>query len=431
MEVNNSDQLFSDELIAAVGANSGIDFAFQLQMQEAIRASLTSSSSSNDVVFRVYFKGLVSTETVSKIKMSFAGIGVAICDANDCCLHQSRKSFLLDSGGRGTETDLVELEALIQALNLAVDLELNRVIILCDCNSIYQYLTGERLPTNNKIVTLVDKLNLIRGKFVYYHPIHVNQNDIKFVYKLARNAINSEVKKWANSDSDVAITEPCKICFEYFCPDKLFSVKKCLHRYCFSCMRKHVEAKLLQGKLPQCPYEKCESNIRVESCKTFLKPESYVLLRSRVKEASIPLADKLYCPFSDCSALMSITEVKEHTPSSSSSSSGMRQCVECQRHFCVNCKVPWHNNFTCIDYMKSSLFKSSNEAKLKSLATTKEWRECIRCKNLVELAKGCYHIYCRCGHEFCYKCGAAWINKTPTCKCRLWDEHNIIYAQRR
>lgn len=138
MEVEISDHLFSDELIAA---DSGIDFAFQLQMQEAIRASLTSSSSSNDVVSRVYFKGLVSNETITNIKMSFAGIGVAICDANDFCLHESRQSFLLDAGGRGTEGDIVELEALIEALNLAVNLGLNRVIIFCDCNSVYEYVS--------------------------------------------------------------------------------------------------------------------------------------------------------------------------------------------------------------------------------------------------------------------------------------------------
>ncbi|GLJ14355.1 hypothetical protein SUGI_0231910 [Cryptomeria japonica] len=33
----------------------------------------------------------------------------------------------------------------------------------------------------------------------------------------------------------------------------------------------------------------------------------------------------------------------------------------------------------------------------------------------------------RCDFEFCHVCGAEWKKKNPTCKCDLWDEHNIIH----
>ncbi|CAL8999751.1 unnamed protein product [Prunus brigantina] len=45
---------------------------------------------------------------------------------------------------------------------------------------------------------------------------------------------------------------------------------------------------------------------------------------------------------------------------------------------------------------------------------------------MVELDSGCYHITCRCGHQFCYTCGAEWKNKKATCDCPLWDEHYAI-----
>lgn len=32
----------------------------------------------------------------------------------------------------------------------------------------------------------------------------------------------------------------------------------------------------------------------------------------------------------------------------------------------------------------------------------------------------------RCGHEFCYTCGAEWKNKEATCTCPLWDEEHIL-----
>ncbi|MFS7899293.1 putative E3 ubiquitin ligase RBR family [Helianthus anomalus] len=78
--------------------------------------------------------------------------------------------------------------------------------------------------------------------------------------------------------------------------------------------------------------------------------------------------------------------------------------------------------------MKSHKLKSTGEAKLKSLATKKGWNECIKCKNSVELAFGCYHIYCRCGYEFFYTCGVERVNKKPACRCPLWKERNILYA---
>ena len=35
-------------------------------------------------------------------------------------------------------------------------------------------------------------------------------------------------------------------------------------------------------------------------------------------------------------------------------------------------------------------------------------------------------FFFRCGHEFCYSCGAEWKNKQRTCSCPIWDEENII-----
>nr|XP_043613022.1 uncharacterized protein LOC122584995 [Erigeron canadensis] len=414
------------------------DLAFELQMQEAIDLSSSSSKGHDDEpVYKIYIKGLVGHETVMNIRMSFAGIGVAICDSTSDtnCVSKFRKSFLLEAGGGRRKTEeIVELNAFLEGLNAAVNLGFKKVHVFTDTESVYHYVTGKARPTNKKIVTLVDQLmNLIQRNFACCGPFLVTQNNIKFAYKLAQDAISSEASKWAESDSGVTLVEQCTICLEYLYSDQMFSVNKCLHRYCFSCMGKHVEAKLFQGKLPECPHEKCMSKLELQSCKTFLKPELCNIMSSRLKETSIPPEEKVYCPFSNCSALMSKTEVQERTATSSTAAqgTGMIKCINCNRLFCIKCKVPWHYNITCSAYMKSFLFKSSNEAKLKSLATKNRWRQCIKCNNMVELAKGCYHIYCRCGYEFCYTCGAEWINKKATCRCLLWDERNIIYSQKR
>lgn len=34
--------------------------------------------------------------------------------------------------------------------------------------------------------------------------------------------------------------------------------------------------------------------------------------------------------------------------------------------------------------------------------------KCKSCMRLVEKSKGCNHMTCKCGFEFCYICGQAW-----------------------
>lgn len=253
-------------------------------------------------------------------------------------------------------------------------------------------LNRMRRPSN-KIETLVDELSLILRKHSYRGPFKARQNDVKSSYKLARDAIATQSIKFAKNASEL-----CTTCFEYIYSDQMFSVNECLHRYCFSRMRKHVKSKLLQGQLPECPHDKCEYKLDVKSCKKFLNQKLYDILSLRIEEASISPTDRVYCPLSRCSALMSKSEVKVFTASISSSytrGTGMRKCVKCRHRFCVYCKVPWHYKVSCSNYKKSLQYRKSNEAKLKSLATKNGWRECIKCKNMVELAAGCYHINCR------------------------------------
>ncbi|XP_034218857.1 probable E3 ubiquitin-protein ligase ARI3 [Prunus dulcis] len=168
---------------------------------------------------------------------------------------------------------------------------------------------------------------------------------------------------------------------------------------------------------------KCEVNII--TCKKLLSPELADVMIERIKESSIPVTEKVYCAFPMCSALMSKKEVLEHTKTSFVSEGG-RKCMKCQLYFCVNCKVPWHYDMSCYDYQRSETNSLAEEQLLKSLAMKKLWRQCSKCKHMVELDSGCYHITCRCGHQFCYTCGAEWKNKRATCSCPLWDEHHII-----
>jgi hypothetical protein len=386
------------------------------------------SSDAATATFRVYCKGLVSEEKVVNglgKEEVLVGIGVAICDDRDDLVFELRKPVV----GSGKSRQVAEIRALIEGLSAAVELELKRVVFYCDYYPLYQFVSGRWPPKQPKIAMLVSQVNLLQRKFVYSAPVLVARNDIKFAFKLAREAIVSQIHRPLGSGSSKNSFETCVICLDETDVGQIFSVDGCLHRYCFSCMKQHVEVKLLNGMLPKCPHEGCNSELKIESCRKFLTPKLIEIMGHRLEEASIPVTEKIYCPHPDCSALMSKSEVLEYSKRTlfdTAERLGVRKCAKCENLFCINCKVPWHSNMSCLDYKRRNPYPLAADAKLKTLADRNLWRQCIKCNHMIELATGCYHITCRCGYEFCYTCGAEWKNKKATCSCPLWDDANIM-----
>jgi len=295
----------------------------------------------------------------------------------------------------------------------------------------FHQVTGKSTPRQGNLATLVGQVALLRRKFAYCSSVLVNEVlvshlNIKVALKLANEALLSQVTWPEASTSTGNMKETCPICVDDLDGGKMFSIAGCLHRYCYSCMKSHVHVKLVQAMLPKCPHDGCKTDLTLKMCKTFLTPELYGIMKERVQESAIAAADKIYCPYPRCSALMSRTEISANTRAGGSS-----KCKRCRGLFCLHCKVPWHNNMSCVAYKRSNPSPSVEDAKLKSLARKNLWRQCVKCSHMVELGEGCNHISCRCGHQFCYVCGAEWRNKKATCKCPLFDEQRIIYAPNR
>lgn len=391
--------------------------------------SSSSKSKENTEVFRVYFKGMLSEESVrstssSQKTMTFAGIGVAICDSRDELIFEMRKPLDLIEGDRINRRS-VEGKALIEALNAAAALDLKRIVFYCDYYTLYQQVSGRWPPKQAKLKAFVDHIKHLRKSFTYSAPSFIARNDVKFAFKLAREAISSQINK--PSESNNGKLENCVICSDDKFTDQFFTIDNCKHKYCFSCMKQHVEVKLLHGIVPKCPHEGCELELKVESCEIFMTPKLIEMMKHRIKEASIPVTEKVYCPYPKCSALMSKSQLSKLPRFINEN--GARTCFKCHGDFCVNCRVPWHKNMNCAEYKRRNPTPLVEESKLKNLAARNLWRQCIKCKHMIELIAGCYHMTCRCGYEFCYTCGAEWKNKKPTCTCPIWDEENIVDSE--
>ncbi|EFH55110.1 hypothetical protein ARALYDRAFT_901177 [Arabidopsis lyrata subsp. lyrata] len=112
--------------------------------------------------------------------------------------------------------------------------------------------------------------------------------------------------------------------------------------------------------------------------------------------------------------LMSKTELSKLTDEASDQSN-VRTCVQCYGLFCIDCKVPSHSDLSCADYKKLHPDPLIDDLKLKFLAMDKKWRQCVKCKNMIELSYGCNHMTCRCGYQFCFQCGIEWKKNQRTC----------------
>nr|GEZ82596.1 IBR domain-containing protein [Tanacetum cinerariifolium] len=97
-----------------------------------VKKPFESLQSSSNEVFKVYFKYLVSDETL-------AGIGVSICDKRNRCVFEIKKPIILDDDSEdGVNGEAVGLNALIEALDTAIGMRIKVVHVLCDSDQLRQ-----------------------------------------------------------------------------------------------------------------------------------------------------------------------------------------------------------------------------------------------------------------------------------------------------
>jgi hypothetical protein len=254
-------------------------------------------------------------------------------------------------------------------------------------------------PTGKKLPNMIDDVPSVRKKFEKCEISLVEPSEVSYVVQLAREYIDAQIAKALAIVAFKDKRETCTICLEDTDATKIHVIEGCAHRFCFSCMMEHVKAKLVHGMPPTCPQEGCTSKLTVEGSKIFLSARLLEIMVQHVREGLIPLSQKIYCPYPKCSALMSLSEVIHPMQDSSSKYTVadvamLRKCVKCRGSFCMSCKVPWHDGMTCCDYKKKYPQALPEDARLHNLAKQQLWRQCVKCKHMIELAEGCYHMTC-------------------------------------
>ncbi|KAG2274577.1 hypothetical protein Bca52824_057132 [Brassica carinata] len=161
---------------------------------------------------------------------------------------------------------------------------------------------------------------------------------------------------------------------------------------CVICFDEDIDSdlmfSLLDGTIPNCLHHGCTTQLSVDTCGQCPFDSGDVFeSKERTKENSVPYNERVYCPYKNCSYLMSRTELVL------GSACGHRKCLKCGCFFCFYCKAPWHSMLSCTDYKK--LHSNTQNAKLISLANLSGWRQCGKCNHMVERSGGCGHMTCR------------------------------------
>ncbi|KAF8110508.1 hypothetical protein N665_0083s0070 [Sinapis alba] len=196
----------------------------------------------------------------------------------------------------------------------------------------------------------------------------------------------------------------CMICMEEKPSSDMFRGSvTCTHAYCTQCTIRYVATKIKENSARiKCPDVECTRLIEPYTCRELIPKDVFERWEKILCESLISSWDKLYCPFKDCSSVMTLDD-------------GGGDCFALSVKLRgAQCKVTWHAGIGCEEFQKfgNTKKKGSEEedALLVQMAKNKQWRRCPSCKFYVEKADGCMHITCRCGFQFCYGCGSVWVS---------------------
>lgn len=182
----------------------------------------------------------------------------------------------------------------------------------------------------------------------------------------------------------------CKICTETKTMKEAFYISGCSHAYCSDCVANYIVSKLENNIVDiSCPVPQCKGSLEAQFCRTILRVEVFEKWSKALCEALINASQKFFCPFADCSSALLINDKTEAVINS--------ECSNCNRMFCAQCKVPWHDGIECSEFQNLNAGEREKEdIMLMCLAQKMHWKRCPNCKIYVDKeCGGCNAMTCR------------------------------------
>jgi len=238
------------------------------------------------------------------------------------------------------------------------------------------------------------------------------QIEVEEMIKMKSNEIylDHEVAKQIEKEERERIHKKCEICLENFSlldgTNYFLNCNCVIHNICFDNM---IRVAIESNNLPvKCP-----------NCNTSIHP-NYII--DSINNANPDLLKK-YEKYSINNFLMNNNDEFSPCPTPGCEYIFFFQqgefnflCPMCHKHYCLNCKDEWHNGLTCQQYKDSRDEKKLDDQFFQFVKGAK-FKMCPKCKYWVEKTRGCNHMRCRCGADFCYLCGDFMnMNTNHTCR---------------
>ncbi|KAK4204522.1 hypothetical protein QBC40DRAFT_303409 [Triangularia verruculosa] len=221
----------------------------------------------------------------------------------------------------------------------------------------------------------------------------------------AASTWHAESSTWASSRKQKVLGESkkdkmCVACNDLYYSFDIVSSKGCGHDYCRECIQSLFQSSIMDETLfpPRC----CGNQLLLDTCRRLLP--SALVGQFRAKKIELETPNRTYCHIPTCSTFIPPQAINGNVAA----------CVRCGATTCAVCKKAAHANSDCPE--------DPSTQELIRLAEEEGWQRCYSCARFVELDRGCHHITCRCGAQFCYVCGERW----KTCLCPQWEENRLL-----
>lgn len=193
----------------------------------------------------------------------------------------------------------------------------------------------------------------------------------------------------------------CDICLEPLYSKDYAPVSDCPHFYHRECLHLFVKGEVYAKKAQiKCPDVKCSQILTPQDIEEFLDGKDLERYHNNQLDFYIASRSKdiSYCPTLGCNYPFEHSGVSDF------------ECPKCYNHYCLDCRVEYHEGQTCLEFKRDRVNNTFGKADEQFLQFVKgqNFKQCSNCKHWIERKEGCPHMTCRCGYQFCYRCGGRW-----------------------
>ncbi|XP_078613046.1 putative E3 ubiquitin-protein ligase RNF144A-A [Branchiostoma floridae x Branchiostoma japonicum] len=212
----------------------------------------------------------------------------------------------------------------------------------------------------------------------------------------------------SNTEGDLSIDPAvsCKLCLTEQTLSDMFELKQCGCSFCTACMKQYIQVMVREGTVLAltCPDASClkQGTLEAFEVQKLVDQKLYDRYCKLKFEREVDLDPRrTWCPQAGCETIC-------HVCSRDPYQASPVKCPKCGLNFCSRCKLKWHTDLSCDEFVKSGAgasldlgipFQADEDAIVK---------RCPQCHLPIERDEGCAQMMCkRCRHVFCWYCLAS------------------------